>query len=133
MADINDMLVFALVVHQGSFTKAAEAMNLPKSNISRKITRLETQLGVRLLERSTRSMRLTDMGEMIYEHCQRIEDELNHAQESVENALAKPSGKLNICTSVVLGQQFLAPKLPEFQKRFPDIQIQLQLTNRRVD
>ena len=133
MTDINDMLVFALVVQNGSFTKAADAMNLPKSNISRKITRLEDQLGVRLLERSTRSMRLTEMGQVIYEHCQRIEDELIHAKESVENALAKPTGKLKICTSVVLGQQYLAPKLPEFQKRYPDIQMDLQLTNRKVD
>ena len=75
MTDLNDLMVFATVVERGSFTQAAEALNTPKSNISRKITRLESQLGVRLLERSTRTLHLTEIGQRYYQYCTRIKEE----------------------------------------------------------
>ncbi|MDN3683442.1 LysR family transcriptional regulator [Vibrio sinaloensis] len=76
-------------MEKGSFTAAAEAYNTPKSNVSRKITRLETHLGVRLLERSTRSLRLTEVGQRYYEYCRRIKDELDAADSAVESMLEK--------------------------------------------
>ncbi|MEF1230234.1 LysR family transcriptional regulator, partial [Vibrio fortis] len=103
--DLNDLMVFATVVEQGSFTGAAESYNTPKSNISRKITRLENHLGVRLLERSTRSLHLTEVGQRYYEYCRRIKDELNAADSAVESMLEKPQGRLRICTSLGVGRE----------------------------
>lgn len=131
--DLNDLMVFATVVEKGSFTAAAEAYNTPKSNVSRKITRLETHLGVRLLERSTRSLRLTEVGQRYYEYCRRIKDELNAADSAVESMLEKPQGRLRICTSLGVGQSLLSEHLANFCLQHPDIELDLALTNRRVD
>ncbi|MFB9215188.1 LysR family transcriptional regulator [Vibrio sinaloensis] len=131
--DLNDLMVFATVVEKGSFTAAAEAYNTPKSNVSRKITRLETHLGVRLLERSTRSLRLTEVGQRYYEYCRRIKDELDAADSAVESMLEKPQGRLRICTSLGVGQSLLSEHLANFCLQHPDIELDLALTNRRVD
>lgn len=131
--DLNDLMVFATVVEKGSFTAAAEAYNTPKSNVSRKITRLETHLGVRLLERSTRSLRLTEVGHRYYEYCRRIKDELDAADSAVESMLEKPQGRLRICTSLGVGQSLLSEHLANFCLQHPDIELDLALTNRRVD
>ncbi|WDE08202.1 LysR family transcriptional regulator [Thalassomonas viridans] len=127
------MLVFATVVEKGSFTAAALAYGLPKSNISRKITRLEQNLGARLLERSTRAQRLTEVGKVYYQHCLRIQEEMQSAELSVNTLMASPRGKLKICTSVAVGQGLLSPCLAEFKRRYPEISLELNLTNRRVD
>lgn len=133
MSDLNDMLVFATVVEQGSFTAAAESIGLPKSNISRKISRLEDKLGVRLLERSTRTQHLTEVGKQYYSFCQRIKEEVSAAEQAVETLLDKPQGKLRICTSVAIGQGLLAKEMAEFNRKYPDVCIEFALTNRRVD
>ncbi|KDN29879.1 LysR family transcriptional regulator [Vibrio fortis] len=131
--DLNDLMVFATVVEQGSFTGAAESYNTPKSNISRKITRLENHLGVRLLERSTRSLHLTEVGQRYYEYCRRIKDELDAADSAVESMLEKPQGRLRICTSLGVGQSLLSEHLANFCLQNPDVELDLTLTNRRVD
>ncbi|WP_252032281.1 LysR family transcriptional regulator [Vibrio sp. SCSIO 43135] len=131
--DINDMMVFATVVETGSFTAAAESMGLPKSNISRKVSRLESELGVRLLERSTRSQHLTEVGERYYAYCQRIKEELEASRLAVETLLEKPQGRLKVCASVAIGQGMLAPLLAHYYQQYPDVQVDLDLTNRRVD
>ncbi len=131
--DLNDLMVFATVVEQGSFTGAAESYNTPKSNISRKITRLENHLGVRLLERSTRSLHLTEVGQRYYEYCRRIKDELNAADSAVESMLDKPQGRLRICTSLGVGQSLLSEHLANFCLQNPGVELDLTLTNRRVD
>jgi len=133
MVDVNDMLVFAKVVEKGSFTAAADDLGTPKSNISRKITRLENEIGVRLLERSTRSQRLTEIGKQFYDSCRRIKDELNVAQHTVETLLEKPVGTLKVCASVTVGQSLLSELLADFCKQFPEIKLEISLTNRRVD
>jgi len=132
-ASLDDMMVFRLVVDCGSFTGAAMAMDLPKSNISRKISRLEKQLGARLLERSTRSLRLTEVGQIYFQHCSRIYEEMQSANQCVEALSSTPSGKLKICASVSIGQNILAPRLAKFQQLYPDIELDLQLFNRRID
>ena len=133
MKNLNDMMVFATVVEKGSFTAAALAFDLPKSNISRKINRLEQNIGARLLERSTRSQHLTEVGKVYYNHCLRIQEEMQSAALSVETLMASPKGQLNICTSIAVGQGLLSPILGAFQQSYPQVQIKLQLTNRRVD
>ena len=132
-ASLDDMMVFRLVVESGSFTGAALAMDLPKSNISRKVSRLEKQLGARLLERSTRSLRLTEVGQVYFQHCSRIFEEMQSANQCIEALTSTPRGKLNICASVSIGQNILAPRLATFQQQFPEVELDLQLLNRRID
>ncbi|AXN30856.1 LysR family transcriptional regulator [Vibrio coralliilyticus] len=133
MTDLNDLMVFATVVERGSFTQAAEALNTPKSNISRKITRLESQLGVRLLERSTRKLHLTEIGQRYYQYCKRIKEEYEAAGSAVESMLEKPQGRLRVCTSLGVGQSLLGDHLAEYCRHYPDVELDLSLTNRRVD
>ncbi|WP_281558347.1 LysR family transcriptional regulator [Thalassomonas sp. RHCl1] len=133
MKNLNDMLVFATVVEKGSFTAAALAYDLPKSNISRKITRLEQSLGARLLERSTRAQHLTEVGKVYYQHCLRIQEEMQSAELSVNTLMASPRGKLKICTSVAVGQGLLSPYLAGFKRLYPEVRLELNLSNRRVD
>ncbi len=133
MSDLNDMMVFRTVVEKGSFTGAANSIGLPKSNISRKVSRLEESLGVLLLERSTRSLRLSEIGEIYYQHCVRIHEEMSNASHCVEAMSAVPKGWLKVAASVAVGQTLLAPKLAQFYQEFPQVKIDLQLSNRRID
>jgi len=131
--DLNDMMVFLNVAEQGSFTGAANKVGLPKSNISRKISRLEEKLAVKLIERSTRSLHLTEIGQVYLQHCQRIYEEMQSAHQCVENLAATPKGKIKLCTSVGAGQGLLAKPLAKFYQQYREIEIDLKLTNRRVD
>lgn len=131
--DLNDMMVFLTVVEAGSFTLAADRLGIPKSNISRKVTRLENELKVTLLERSTRSQHLTEAGTLFLGHCKRIQEELSLAQSSVSELLHSYKGDLRVGASVTMGQQILKPALPQFLGKYPDIRLQLNLLNRRVD
>lgn len=131
--DLNELAVFTYVVEHGGFTAAAEATRLPKSNISRRIANLEQRLGVRLLERSTRKVHVTEIGELYYRHCRRMLDEANHADLCVERALEIPRGILRVSASVTTGQHLLAPMAAAFMAEYPDVQLELILANRQVD
>ncbi|MFD2165793.1 LysR family transcriptional regulator [Thalassotalea euphylliae] len=131
--DLNDLMVFKKVVDLGSFTKAADALDLPKSNISRKVTRLEQALSVRLMERSTRSLHLTEIGQVYYQHCQRISDELTQADLCIENLSEAATGTILLGCSVGVGQSLIAPLLSDFNQAYPNVNVDLKLTNRRVD
>ena len=127
------MVVFARVVEQDGFSAAARALGLPKSNVSRRVTRLEDQLGARLLERTTRKLRLTEIGRIYYEHCRRIAEEVSHAEISVDQLLEAPRGLLRLNASVTTGQQLISPLIAEFMELYPDVQIELFLSNRLID
>ena len=127
------MMIFVKVVECGSFTLAADAIGLPKSNISRKVTRLENELKVRLLERSTRSLHLTEIGEIYFRHCLRIKEELENANQSIELLNQAITGTIKISASIGVGQHLLTPLLAEFKAKFPQIRLSLDFTNRRVD
>ncbi len=133
MIDLNEMLIFAKVVDRGGFSAAGRALGLPKSNISRRVSRLEDRLGVRLLERTTRMVRPTEIGEVYYRHCKRIQEEAEHASASVSQLLEAPRGRLRIGASVTTGQILLSPFLAEFMARYPEVQLELDLSNRRID
>lgn len=131
--DLNDMMVFLAVVETGSFTLAADRLGMPKANVSRKVSRLETQLKVTLLERSTRSQHLTEAGSRYLQHCKRIHEELDLANASVSQILQSYQGDLKIGASVASGQQILRPALATFMHQYPKLNVQLKLVNQRVD
>jgi len=131
--DLNDMMVFLAVVEAGSFTLAAERLGIPKANVSRKVSRLEEKLAVTLLERSTRSQHLTEAGRRYLTHCRRIHQELDLATAAVCELFHSYTGDLKIGASVATGQQILRPALGRFMHKYPEVNVQLNLVNRRVD
>ncbi|WP_017326147.1 LysR family transcriptional regulator [Synechococcus sp. PCC 7336] len=133
MDNLNDILTFTKVVEQGSFTAAAELLGLPKSSVSRGVSRLETRLRTRLLQRSTRRLHLTEIGRRYYDRCRRIVQELEEANGIVENYQSQPSGLLRITAPYVLGQAFLGPILVNFLSFHPNVQCQVELSNRCID
>ncbi|MFY8351320.1 LysR family transcriptional regulator [Pseudoalteromonas sp. SSM20] len=133
MQDLNDMMVFLAVVETGSFTLAAERLSMPKANVSRKVTKLENTLGVTLLERTTRTQRLTEAGRAYIAHCKRIYDEAELAKGVADKARNSISGPIKLGCSVSIGQEILKPNIAGFLAKFPDVELQLNLTNQRVD
>lgn len=133
MQDLNDMMVFLAVVESKSFTAAAVRLNMPKANVSRKVAKLEQQLGIVLLERSTRSQTLTQAGRQYLTHCKRIQQEMDLANSAISTELNETRGRIKLGASVTIGQQLLSPNLPGFLSRYPDIALELSLLNRRVD
>ncbi|WP_444891246.1 LysR family transcriptional regulator [Microbulbifer sp. DLAB2-AA] len=131
--DLNDMMVFLAVVETGSFTQAADRLGIPKANVSRKVARLEDQLSVRLLERSTRSQTLTEAGRKYLSHCKRIEEEIMLAEAEVSEILQVNRGLIKVGASITIGQQILKPTLAKFLHLYPEIQMNLSLVNHRVD
>lgn len=131
--DLNDVLAFTAVVDTGSFTRAAERLHWPKSSVSHRVARLEEALGARLLERSTRRLRLTDVGARYHEHARRVLLELDEASATVASFRAQPRGWLRVSASVVLGQALLPGLVAEYATRYPEVQLFIDLGNRRVD
>lgn len=132
MADLNEMLVFAAVVEVGSFTGAAKKLGQPKSTLSRRISRLEERLGVRLLQRTTRALHLTDAGETYYHYCQRVAAEAAEAEEAINNARVEPSGPLKI-TAPVNFAGVLPRLVSAFMERYPKITVQIVCSDNLVD
>jgi len=131
--DLNEMRVFGAVATRRSFVGAAQALGMPKATVSRKVKVLEERLGVRLLQRTTRRVSLTEVGAAFLEHCQRIEEEIADAQAVVGLYGARPRGTLRVTAPYTLAREFLAPLLPEFLSRFPEVRVVLMLRNEPVD
>lgn len=129
--DLNEMLIFTRVVQSGSFTAAAQLLDMPKSSVSRKISDLEDRLGARLLQRTTRKLGLTDVGRIYYDRCARIVGEIEEADQAVGNMQAAPCGPLRI--TAPLSFSLLGPIVGEYLKRYPSVQVELVCTDRRVD
>ena len=133
MQDLNDMLYFAEVVEQGGFAAAGRSLGIPKSRLSRRLAGLEQRLGVRLLQRSTRRVALTDAGDVFYRHCRAMRESAQAASDAVAALRAEPSGKLRVVCPVTLSQVVLGEMLPRFLSRHPLVQLQLEVNNRVVD
>ncbi|NIB40817.1 LysR family transcriptional regulator [Pseudomaricurvus alkylphenolicus] len=133
MQDLNDMALFAKVVEHGGFSAAATALGLQKSFVSRRIGKLEESLGLRLVERTTRHFRLTEIGELYTPHCNRLLEEAASAEITVAQMQDHPQGVLKVSASVAVGQMLISPLLPTFLQENPDVDIDLELTNRRVE
>lgn len=133
MMNLNDLTVFARVVEDGSFTAAAERLDLPKSTLSRTVSRLEAHLGVRLLQRTTRSLHLTDAGRQFYDRVHRSLEELADAERALSDFQTSPRGHLRITMPVELGMRFMGSVLSEFMLRYPEVSIEADLSGRLVD
>ena len=131
--DLNAALVLVRVVQAGSFRAAAQALGMPKTTVSRKVSELEAQLGVRLLQRTTRRLSLTDAGLAFAEEAEAAIARLEAAQEAVAELQREPRGRLRVTTAVPIGELLLAPVLAEFLQAFPAVDVLLQLTDRPVD
>jgi DNA-binding transcriptional LysR family regulator len=129
--DLNDMAVFAAIAQAGNITAAAEKMDLPKSNISRRLARLEERLGTQLLERNTRTSKLTSIGARYADYCRLMVEEANAADLVIDKSLAVPTGQLRVSTSVLVGQQIVAPAIALYAREFPLVRVILDLNNTR--
>ena len=131
--NLTGLVVFAKVVEEGSFSKAAISLGISKSSVSKQITALEDHLGSRLLNRTTRRISLTEPGTLLYERCQRIMAEVDAAEREAGSLQSSPSGRLRISAGVSFGHLHLAPLMPDFLLAFPDLSVELILNDRRVD
>ncbi|KWR90229.1 LysR family transcriptional regulator [Cupriavidus sp. IDO] len=133
MQDLNDLSLFAQVVEHGSFSAASRATGVPKSRLSRRIAQLERDLGVQLLRRTTRQVRVTPLGDSYYERCRAMLNEAEAAREVIEQARDQPGGTLRVSCPVAIAQILLAPAIGHFMRANPAVRIDLETTNRRVD
>jgi len=128
-----DIAVFTRVVEAHSFTKAGRQLGLTASGVSRAITRLERRLGARLLQRTTRSLSLTDDGAAYYERCKKILVELEDAEGAVSRSRNEPRGRLRVDAPTVLGRFVLGPALPGFLARYPELALDLSVRDHVID
>jgi DNA-binding transcriptional LysR family regulator len=127
------MQAFARVVEAGSFTKAAETLHMSKTSVTQLVQQLEARLRVKLLNRTTRKVNLTADGAVYYERVLRILDDLDDAETSLSSASAVPRGRLRVDVPSPLARTILLPALPAFHARYPDIQIDMGVSDRIVD
>jgi DNA-binding transcriptional LysR family regulator len=130
--DLQDVTSFLAVVDTGSFTSAARRLGLAKSNVSRRVARLEQQLGARLLERTTRRLRLTEVGETYHAHVTGAVQQLAEAARSVSEIQGEPRGRLRISAPADFNET-MGRLVAEFSAEYPHLQIDVDLTQRRVD
>lgn len=133
MDQIQSIRVFARVVEAGTFTKAAESLDLPKGTVTKMVQHLESRLKVKLLNRTTRRVTVTPDGAAYYERTARVLNDLDDIEASMTNAQANPSGRLRVDVGTSVAQHIIIPALADFYRRYPDIQLDLGVTDRAVD
>jgi len=121
------------VVETGSFTAAAERLGMSKALVSKYVGEIEKQLGIRLFNRSTRTLSLTEAGKSYYQGALSLSNEYAQLVDTVTGEQTNPRGLIRISTSVTFGDTVLAPKLPLFLKQYPDLKVEIQLTDRKID
>jgi len=127
----NDLLLFARVVEEGSFSRAAQRLEVPVSTVSRRITALESQLGERLLQRSTRKLSLTELGSAVLDHARQVVQGVEATTALADHQQVQPRGRLRVSMLADFG--LLTPFLAEFVSRYPSIFLQLEVSTRFVD
>jgi DNA-binding transcriptional LysR family regulator len=131
--DLLDVLAFVRVVETGAFSRAAERMGMAKSIVSRRVARLEDQLGARLLTRSAQGAQPTDVGQAYYERASLVLAELDAAQEVVDQAVTQIAGQIRLSAPLSFGVQHLAPALAEFAAANPRVELDVSFDDRTVD
>jgi DNA-binding transcriptional LysR family regulator len=133
LIDLNDMRLFARVVEAGSFSAAARGLGMPKSTVSRRVARLEQALDTRLLQRTTRSLHMTEPGTAFYERCARVVAEAEEAERSLSMDRDVPQGLLRVTAPVEVGNAVLGALVAEYLQRYPRVSLRLELSNQMVD
>ena len=133
MLDLNQLAIFIRVVDEGSFTAAGKALNVPKSRISRMVADLESSLGVRLLQRSTRQISLTQVGADYYNNCKHLVNEIMDVHTVISDRQDHPHGVLRISVPMVVGSGIFGRFVARFQKVYPDVRIEISHTDRQVN
>jgi len=133
MPYVESIKVFCRVVELGSITSGGRDMRLTPAVASNRIKELEKRLGVRLFDRTTRKLRTTEAGQLFYDHARRVIDTLDDAEAALAGFSGQPRGALRVSSPLGLGQRLLAPLVPAFADSHPDVQIQLRLSDRKID
>ncbi len=131
--DLSGIEVFIQVVKAGSFTAAGERLGLPKSTISRRVTRLEQELGARLLHRTTRQLRLTEVGSEFYDRVSKAVDDLEDAARSVSHDQEIPRGLIRLTAPVDFAFSYLGDIIASFRKLYPDVEVDVEVTQRTIN
>lgn len=132
MDSLTGLTAFVRTADLGSFVVAGRVLGLSASAVGKAVTKLEQQLGIRLFQRSTRSLRLTEEGRAFHERCRRILDDLDDARAMLAGTMDLPRGRLRVSTPIV-SYHLLLPVLPEFMARYPEIEVDLDFNDRLVD
>lgn len=127
--DLNEIQFFVRVAEERSFSQAARRMHVPKSTASRAVRQLEERLGVRLVERTTRRVSLTEVGEIYLNHCRRVMEEAEEAERSIGSMLARPRGLLRVGVPAPFARYVLGPMMGEFLTLYPDLRIGIEILN----
>jgi len=130
---LNGMRIFAQVVDARSFTAAADKLGMSKSLVSRHVSALERSLAVKLLNRSTRKLNLTEAGAVFYEHCARIVQEAALAEQRLTQTQSELAGLIKVTATPAFAVRHVLPALPDFYRQYPQIQVQLSCSNRLLD
>lgn len=130
---LGSLELFCAAAEHGGFTAAATALGVSPAAVSRTVARLEERLGVRLFVRTTRQIRLSDAGQAYYEQCRQALNQLVEAEREASGRQVAPSGLLRISVPTTYGHHRLLPRLTEFRARFPDIRVEVHVSNRNID
>lgn len=131
--DFVDLRAFVRITDEGSISSAARSLGAPKSSVSRSLSRLEETLGAVLFERGTRELRLTDAGRLFLPHARRVLIDVDEAGTALDGLIGKPCGTLKINAAVTFALGLIAPMLPDFIRRYPEVRVILETENRIVD
>ena len=132
MLDLTDLRIFARIADAGSLSAASRALGVPKSSVSRSLVRIEAETGARLVERSTRRLALTDAGLLLQRHARRILDDVGEAEAALAGFVGVPRGTLRVSAPPSFAAGPLAPMLPEFLARYPDLRLVLSFDNQPI-
>jgi len=131
--DLNDLRYFALIVEHGGFSAAERHAHITKSKLSRRVAVLEERMGVRLLQRSTRKLALTEAGRVFYEHCAAMLVEADTARQAVEQLRSEPAGTVRMCCPLVMAQFYVARLIADFMRQHPKVRVELHCTDRAIN
>ncbi|MDE2263597.1 MAG: LysR family transcriptional regulator [Gammaproteobacteria bacterium] len=131
--DLDAIAVFVRVVESGSFSAAARRLGMPKATVSAKVARLEKRLGLSLIQRTTRKLRVTEAGEQYFRHCAEAIREVELAEAALQSTSGKPSGVLKVTTPVDFGHTLLPRIVHAYAAKYPEVSVELLVTNRIVD
>ena len=133
MLDFNDMSIFYHVAQQKSVAKASEILGIPRSTISRKLVQLEERLGVRLVQRTTRTLQLTDIGQTCFQYCSEMMGTLDDIEAAISLSQSEPAGRLRLTAPNAFGEGVVGDLISDFAKAYPNIELDFHFTNERVD